>query len=130
MNTDRNKNGSIKLAVPSAAPGGLEADRSGHFGRCECFTVVDCADRSIKNVAVVTNLPHSEGGCLAPVNLLQSHGVNAIAVSGIGMRPLMGFQSAGIEVLIGTGDKVQDTVDAYLKFELDPISEEDTCGGH
>lgn len=126
----KNKNEATRLAVPSAAPGGLEADRSGHFGRCECFTIIDCEEGNIKNVAVVTNLPHTEGGCLAPVNLLQSNGVNAIAVSGIGMRPLMGFQSAGIEVLIGTGDRVQDTVDAYLKSKLDPISEEDTCGGH
>lgn len=125
-----NKSKTVKLAVPSAAPGGLAADRSGHFGRCECFTVVDCAEGRAQNVTVVTNLPHSEGGCLAPVNLLQNHGVNAIAVSGIGMRPLMGFQSAGIDVLLGTGTKVQDTVDAYLKSELNPISEEDTCGGH
>lgn len=128
MNTSKNE--AIRLAVPSAAPGGLGADRSGHFGRCECFTVVDCAEGNIKKVAVVANLPHIEGGCLAPVNLLQSHGVNAIAVSGIGMRPLMGFQSAGIDVLTGTGNTVQDTVDAYLKCGLDPISEEDTCGGH
>lgn len=125
-----NNNEAIRLAVPSAAPGGLAADRSGHFGRCECFTVIDCEEGRIKNVAVVTNLPHTEGGCLAPVNLLKSHGVNAIAVSGIGMRPLLGFQSVGIDVLLGVGDKVQDTVDAYLRSALDPISEEDTCGGH
>lgn len=125
-----NKNEAIVLAVPSAAPGGLAADRSGHFGRCECFTIIDCEEGRIQNVAVVTNLPHTEGGCLAPVNLLKSHGVNAIAVSGIGMRPLLGFRSVGIDVLLGVGDKVQDTVDAYLKSELDPISEADTCGGH
>ena len=34
----------IRIAVPSEAPGGLAAPRSGHFGRAECFTMVDLVD--------------------------------------------------------------------------------------
>ena len=30
----------MKLAVPSLGEGGLEAQRSGHFGHADCFTIV------------------------------------------------------------------------------------------
>ena len=35
---------------------------------------------------------------MVPVNLLAQHKVNALIVGGIGMRPLMGFKQAGIDV--------------------------------
>ena len=35
---------------------------------------------------------------MVPVQKLAQEGVNAIVVGGIGMRPLMGFQQAGIAV--------------------------------
>ncbi|HEX2952637.1 MAG TPA: NifB/NifX family molybdenum-iron cluster-binding protein [Bacillota bacterium] len=119
----------IKLAIPSAAPGGLDADRSGHFGHCDCFTIIDILDGKQTNLSILENPPHEEGGCLAPVSLLANNGVDAIAVSGIGMRPLLGFQSAGIDVILGEGTTVKETVSAFLKGTLQTISQEGTCGG-
>ena len=46
-----------RIAVPSESPGGLHAQRSGHFGRCECFTMVDVADGQIGDIAVLQNAP-------------------------------------------------------------------------
>ena len=37
-----------RIAVPSELPGGLEAQRAGHFGRCACFTLVDLAEHAGK----------------------------------------------------------------------------------
>ena len=34
----------IRLAIPSAAPGGLDCELGAHFGHCDCYTVVDVAD--------------------------------------------------------------------------------------
>lgn len=67
---------------------------------------------------------------MGPVNLLAANHVDAIAVGGIGMRPLLGFRSVGIDVLMGEGDKVEDTVSSYLHGHLRPITDEDTCSGH
>ena len=39
------KENTTVLAVPSNGAGGLEAERSGHFGRCDCFTIVEIAER-------------------------------------------------------------------------------------
>ena len=91
------------LAIPSMAPGGLEANRSGHFGRCDVFTMIHLDDGKVGKCRVVSNVEHSEGGCLVPVQLLEKEGATSIVVGGIGMRPLMGFKSVGIDVLVGKG---------------------------
>lgn len=88
----------IKLAVPTMGVAGLDAERSGHFGHCDCFTIVDIVDGEITEVSALDNPPHEEGGCLRPVNLLHDAGVGAIVAAGMGMRPLMGFADAGITV--------------------------------
>jgi predicted Fe-Mo cluster-binding NifX family protein len=73
-----------RIAVPSELPGGLGAQRAGHFGRCACFTLVDVADGAVKEVEVLENAPHVEGGCMSPVLLLAEHHVDAVLVNGIG----------------------------------------------
>lgn len=99
----------MMLAVPSMGEGGLDGERSGHFGHCDCFTLIDIQGGEIKDVSVLVNPPHEEGGCLRPVGLLAERGVNAIVAAGMGGRPLMGFNDAGITVYFenqtpGVGD--------------------------
>ena len=117
----------MRVAIPSEAPGGLEALRSGHFGRCRCFTMVDIVDGEIGEVQVLTNAPHVEGGCMAPVLVLAEHNVNAIVVDGIGGRPLMGFNQVGIAVHAGVGDDVQTTVQAFIAGGLPVVGFEGAC---
>ena len=57
----------------------------------------------MRDVEVLQNAPHTEGGCMAPVLVLAEHNVDAIVVQGIGGRPLMGFNQVGITVLAGVG---------------------------
>ena len=123
-------NGNTRLAVPSTAPGGIDSMRSGHFGRCDCFTLVDIEQGKVKDVKVVPNPPHIQGQCLAPVGLLKLHGANAIIVGGIGMRTLTGFREAGMEVYIGTGSSVSDVVLEFIVDALTPMSPQEACGGH
>ena len=54
----------LRVAVPSDAPGGLDAARSGHFGRSPLFTIVDIIDGAAGNVMVVRNEPNVEGDCI------------------------------------------------------------------
>jgi predicted Fe-Mo cluster-binding NifX family protein len=118
---------SIRIAIPSELPGGLEARRSGHFGRCECFTLVDLENGAVGQVQVLTNAPHTEGGCMAPVMALAEQMVDAIVVDGIGGRPLMGFNQVGIAVHAGVGADVQATVRAYLQDGLPVVGLEGAC---
>jgi predicted Fe-Mo cluster-binding NifX family protein len=118
---------SIRIAIPSELPGGLEARRSGHFGRCECFTLVDVENGAVGQVNVLTNAPHTEGGCMAPVMALAENMVDAIVVDGIGGRPLQGFNQVGIAVHAGVGADVQTTVQAYLQGGLPVVGLEGAC---
>lgn len=89
----------MKLAVPTMGEAGLAAQRAGHFGHCDRFTIVTIEDGAVlPETGVVENPPHESGGCLRPVGLLAGEGVDAIVAAGMGGRPLAGFNQAAITV--------------------------------
>ncbi len=119
-----------RIAVPSVAQGGLDGERSGHFGHCDVFTLVDVEDGAVKNVTTISNQEHVQGGCMVPVNLLAGHNVNALIVGGIGMRPLMGFRQAGIDVYHDSvRPEIRPVVEDLIAGRLPMISEDQVCGG-
>ncbi|MFH0915859.1 MAG: NifB/NifX family molybdenum-iron cluster-binding protein [bacterium] len=118
------------IAVPSHAPGGLEAQRSGHFGHCDLFTLVKVEGTAVSNVSVVDNAPHNEGGCLDPVKLLASFGTTEIVVGGMGARPLAFFADMGIAVYADQElPTVGEVVDALLNDSVAVMSPGQVCGG-
>ena len=122
------KNG--RIAVPSNGEGGLDATRSGHFGHCDVFTFIDVENGEIKKVSTIQNQEHVQGGCMVPVNLLASHNVNALVVGGIGMRPLMGFKQAGIDVYHDSQrTEIKPVVEDLIAGKLQEISNDQVCGG-
>jgi predicted Fe-Mo cluster-binding NifX family protein len=123
--------GRIVLAVPSMGEGGLDAQRSAHFGHCDCFTLVDVVDGEIAGVRVVANPAHEEGGCLRPVGLLASQGVNALVAGGMGARPLAGFHQAGITVYFeNQTPQIGEAVQLVLDGSVATMDERHVCGGH
>lgn len=120
----------MRIAIPSSFPGGLEAGVHGHFGHCDLYTLVDVEGAAVTRVATVPPVPHEQGGCLAAVAFLAEQGVTSLIAGGLGKRPLMGFNQAGIEVYRGTGaPTVNAAVQALLKGDLEVFSGEFTCGG-
>jgi predicted Fe-Mo cluster-binding NifX family protein len=118
------------VAVPSLAPGGLQAERSGHFGHCDFFTLIEVSGDAVTNVSVVDNAPHHEGGCLDPVNLLASLGATEIVVGGMGARPLAFFGDMGITVYADQElPTVGEVVDALLRGSVPVMSAMQVCGG-
>jgi predicted Fe-Mo cluster-binding NifX family protein len=119
-----------RIAVPSIAPGGLEGQRSGHFGHCDVFTFVDVEGGVIKQVTTVPNQSHVQGGCMVPVQLLAEHRVKALIVGGIGMRPLMGFKQVGIDVYHDeTRPEIRPVVEDLIAGRLPLIQDDQVCGG-
>lgn len=121
--------GAVRVAIPSDTIEGMAAPRSGHFGKCAYYTLVDIIDNNIVAVQSMQNGGHITGGCSVPVMLLKGWNVNSVVVSGIGGRPLMGFREIGIEVYAGHGATVQETVDAYMQGLISPIGQDQVCGG-
>ncbi len=122
------KNG--RIAIPSQGNGGLDGVRSGHFGHCDVFTLVDVAEGEIKEITTVPNQEHAQGGCMVPVNLLAGHKVNALIVGGIGMRPLAGFKQVGIDVYYEAArNEIKPVVEDLIAGELQQIKSDQVCGG-
>jgi predicted Fe-Mo cluster-binding NifX family protein len=101
-----------------------------HFGHCELYTLVTVEDDKIKQVDIVPNVPHEQGGCMAPVNYLAQKGAKILIAGGMGLRPLMGFSQSGIDVYYG-GDfpTVGAAVQAFMTGKLPQFSQQHTCGG-
>ena len=110
---------SVLIAVPSEHPGGLESALGAHFGHCDMYTLVS-----------VPNVPHQQGGCMAPVQYLAAKGVNQLIAGGMGLRPLMGFNQVGIEVYFGGNvATVGEAIQAIIDGKLMQFQQEHTCGG-
>jgi predicted Fe-Mo cluster-binding NifX family protein len=120
----------VRIAVPSDGQGGLEGLRAGHFGHCDVFTLVDVDDGAIKEVSVLANKEHVQGGCMVPVQLLADAKVQRLIVGGIGMRPLMGFKQVGIDVYYdGERRDIRPVVEDMIADKLPMIAENQVCGG-
>lgn len=119
------------VAFPSDAPGGLDAELSGHFGHCDVFTLVTIGENGIEKTEVVAGIPHEHGGCMAPVNLLAGHGARVLIAAGMGRRPLLGFAEVGIDVFhCGDATTVGEAVFAFLAGRLPQFDVGLACGGH
>jgi predicted Fe-Mo cluster-binding NifX family protein len=94
-----------RIAIPSMEAGGLDGHRSGHFGHCDVFTFVDVKDGEIEKVS-------------------------ALIVGGIGMRPLMGFKQAGIDVYHDSiRQEIRPVVEDLIAGKLPKIEDDQVCGG-
>lgn len=120
----------VRIAVPSEGVGGLDGMRAGHFGHCDVFTLVDVEDGEIKEVSILANKEHVQGGCMVPVNLLAENQVQRLIVGGIGMRPLQGFNQVGIDVYYdGERRDIRPVVEDMIAEKLPIIGEHQVCGG-
>jgi predicted Fe-Mo cluster-binding NifX family protein len=118
------------IAVPSVMPGGLESQVGEHFGHCEIYTLVEVGGKKVVSVTTLPNVPHEQGGCMAPVQFLAGNGVRALIAGGMGMRPLMGFKQMGIDVYHGgDSESVAQAVQAFIDGQLERFSTDFTCGG-
>ncbi len=122
-----------KVAVPSQSPGGLNCKRSDHFGHCKIFTIITFNGSGVIEVSTVENVPHEAEGCNEPITVLQQQNVTSLVVQGIGKRPLLGLQEAGITVLFSpliTNPTVQDVINDIQNDRLLPFEIDQTCKGH
>lgn len=118
------------VAIPSVMPGGLEAPVDAHFGHCGIYTLVTLKDGQVDQVRLLPTVPHEQGGCLSAVNYLAQQGVNILISGGMGLRPLMGFNQAGIEVYYrGLATTVAQAAEALAQGKLTAFTQDQVCGG-
>ncbi len=86
----------LRIAVPTNGDGGLDAQRSAHFGHADSFTIVEVADGAIVGDHAMANPPHSHGGCGMTVSMLAEAGVSTAIVVGMGGGPLAAMNAHGM----------------------------------
>lgn len=84
-----------KIAIPTNTPGGIDGQRSDHFGHCEIFTLVAVRDGNIQEVSTLANVPHQAGGCMAPVGALSDQGGERPGGLRHGGRPFQALRASG-----------------------------------
>lgn len=123
-------NDSLLVAVPSEAPGGLEAAPSAHFGHCAAYTVAKIENGKIGDVRVIANPGHEHGGCVQPVKELAKDGVTALLAGGMGQRPLEAMHEAGIKVFHCAGFlTVKAALEAFVANKLAEFGADSLCKG-
>ena len=116
-----------KIAVTGDMENGLDSPISGHFGHCKAFIVATIEDGEIAEVETVPNLGHTS--CADPVNHLAGLGVDTLITMGMGMRPFMAAQQAGLTVVQSGATTVGNAIRAYLEGLGKPMDRDGLCGG-
>lgn len=120
----------IFVAVPSDAPGGLNAAPSAHFGHCAAYTIAKIENGEIKDTRVLANPGHEHGGCVQPVKELAKDGVKALLAGGMGQKPLSAMQEAGIKVYHSEGQlTVRAALEAFAQGKLEEFGLDRFCKG-
>ena len=117
----------MKVAIPSNAPGGLEATISPHFGRCDVFTIVEITDGKIVSASTINNRGTHFGYEKTPAELLTSSGVDAILTQGMGPKAMQLFAQSGIAVYMTSAKTVQEAVRELTEDKAKLASLEDAC---
>ena len=86
------------VAVPSCAPGGIDAPVSEHFGHCDMFTLVEIDNGESRQSGLSPRRRPPTGRLHGVRRSFGQHGVKILIAGGMGMRPLLGFGQVGVDV--------------------------------
>ncbi len=86
----------MRICIPTASEGGLEASVCSHFGSAPYFTVVDDASGAVE-VVRNTHVQHEHGSC-DPTAAVLGLGIDAVVCRGVGWRGLVMLEEQGVPV--------------------------------
>lgn len=98
---------------------------SGHFGKCENFTIAEIEGSAVKSKTIL-NTSGNQHGLLPP--FLAAHKVNVVIAGGMGEGARQNLMSSGIEIITGVSGEVDEAINAYLNGSL--VSADASCPGH
>ncbi|MFX1368530.1 MAG: NifB/NifX family molybdenum-iron cluster-binding protein [Promethearchaeota archaeon] len=116
-----------KVAVPAETGQGLESPISGHFGQAPIFVLSTINDGKIEDVEIFDNKSHS--GCGGLIDTLAGKGVQVLITLGLGRRPYMMAQQAGIPVVRAIGLTVNEAIENYMKGRASLVRDNELCAG-
>lgn len=119
----------MKVVLPTADDGGLQATLAEHFGQARFFTVVDS---ETQEVSTRPNDGQHYGEGQTPAQIMIEAGAEVVLCGGLGRRAVGLFEQAGVQVMVGAIGTVQECLDAHRAGTLSAATQEGACpgGGH
>jgi predicted Fe-Mo cluster-binding NifX family protein len=115
------------IGIPSDGPETSDSI-SAHFGHCNYFVGIEIyEDGNYKKVFAIKNSGHS--GCMEPVINMKQRNVTDMILTGIGMRPFMGFQQVKINLFQGINGSIESNIEMFLEGNLRSLSNA-SCGSN
>jgi predicted Fe-Mo cluster-binding NifX family protein len=113
------------IGIPSDGPE-ISDNISAHFGHCKFFVGIEIDDNGNYNkIFTLQNNGHS--GCMEPVINMKQRNVTDMILSGIGMRPFMGFQQVNIKLFQGINGTIEKNINMLLEGKLKSLANA-SCG--
>lgn len=98
---------------------------SGHFGRCENFTIVEFEKSDVKSKVLVNTMGNQHG--LLPA-FLSSHNVSVIIAGGMGEGARQNLASMGLQIITGVSGNIDEVINSFVNGDLK--SNNSGCSGH
>lgn len=118
------------VAVPAALEGGLDAERSPHFGRAPAFVLVEIVGGEIGKARVLVNPPHEIAGHGYAATTLAGEGVTEVVTSGIGEGMRSRIEGAGIVIWYeANATTVRGAIEALLGGGVRLLGDDDVHAG-
>lgn len=115
------------IGIPSDGPE-ISDNISTHFGHCNYFVGIEIYDGGkYKKVFALPNNGHSS--CMEPIINMKQWNVTDMILSGIGMRPFMGFQQVRINLFQGNNGTIEKNVRMFLEGKLNLLTNA-SCGNN
>ena len=115
------------VGIPSDGPEMFD-NISAHFGHCNYFVGIEISeDGTYKKTFALPNNGHS--GCMEPVINMKQRNVTDMILTGIGMRPFMGFQQVNINLFQGIQGSIEKNIKLLLEGNLRSLTNA-SCGSN
>jgi len=111
----------------------LSDNISPHFGHCNYFVGVEISNGGkYRKVFSLANNGHT--GCMEPVINMKKRNVTEMILTGIGMRPFLGFQQVKINLFQGVNASLEENIRLFIQGKLRPMKDAscatDSSHGH
>ncbi len=115
------------IGIPSDGPETSD-NISPHFGHCNYFVGIEIYDDGkFRKVFALPNGGHSS--CMEPVMNMKQRNVTDMILTGIGMRPFMGFQQVQISLFQGVNGSIEKNLKMLINGQLKLLNDA-SCGDH
>ena len=106
----------------------LSDNISPHFGHCKYYMGIEIYDgNKFRKAFALLNEGHA--GCMEPVLNMKQRNVTDMILTGIGMRPFMGFQQVNIDLHLGVNASIEKNMNLLIQGHLQPMGDA-SCGEH